>query len=124
MNSKKTVEIMQTNSSYHECSQHALCGIDYVIHSNTTYVNNIDKNLVIAGTRHDMILVGTSIMLNHYTCNITNTNLVIHQNHGYNKIKLLHILKKNNLKCEGIQKNISDCNHNSKYDSNNNIIFI
>ena len=122
INNKNTTDICQTNSSKYECSYHALCGIDYVIHSPTTFINKIDKQLVIAGTRHDMILVGTSISNNYYTCNITDTNPVIHQNHGYPKgythmnivndnhhrNNILNVLKYNNMRCNGIMKNISD----------------
>ena len=53
LNNQLCIEVCQTDSLKYECSKHALCGIDYVIHSPTTYINRIDKNLVIAGTRHD-----------------------------------------------------------------------
>ena len=82
-----------------------------------SFINKIDKNLVIAGARHDMILVGTSLQMKYFTCNITNTNLVIHQNHGYPKNyghdinldttderqKILNVLVSNNRKCYGYQ---------------------
>lgn len=64
---------------------HAPTGIDYVVHSKTTIVNNIDKNLVIAGTGHDMIIVSSALRNNYYTCDITETNFVVHHNHGYVK---------------------------------------
>jgi hypothetical protein len=114
INSKNTIDISQTDSSKYECSIHASTGIDYVIHSPTTFINKINKNLVIAGTRHDMILVGTAIQNQYFTCNITGTNLVIHQNHGYKygqacSTKLVRdILIPNNQRLPGIMKNISN----------------
>ena len=110
--SRSITEICQTESTFYECSQHALCGIDYVIHSPTTYIDKIDKNLVIAGTRHDMILVGTALSNGYFTCNITNTNLVVHQNHGYalgghNSNELTkNVLIPNNQRCNGIMARI------------------
>jgi hypothetical protein len=114
INSKGTINICQTNSSKYECSHHALCGIDYVIHSPTTFINNINKNLVIAGTRHDMILVGTALQNKFFTCNITQTNLVIHQNHGYKygghcaTTLVRDVLIPNNQRLPGIMKEISN----------------
>ena len=131
LNKKNTVTICQTDSPHYECSNHALCGIDYVIHSPTTYINRIDNNLVIAGTRHDMILVGTAILNKFYTCNITNTNPVIHQNHVFknqhyhdNQPKS-HILINNNTKYGNrrLMKSISDAQNRTIYDQQNNIIF-
>ena len=108
-----------TESNKFECCNHPLCGIDYVIHSKTTFLNNIDPNLVIAGTRHDMIMVGVGINKKYFTCDITSTCLVIHQNHGYN-YKNINKLKNNNMKCSGIQKYIYDSNYKSV--NNNGII--
>jgi len=106
-----------SDSSPYKCTLHAPCGIDYLIHSKTTIVNNIDTNLVIAGTRHDMILLGSGLQNNHYTCDISATNVVIHQNHGYKEaIELLGKLKVNNNKCTGVQRSITEC----KYKSNMN----
>ena len=129
INNPSTTGICQMNSSKYECSNHALCGIDYVIHSPTTFINNIDKNLVIAGTRHDMILVGTSIMNNFYTCNITNTATAIHQNHGYkfgghnNSLLQKQVIIPNNLQCKGVMKWISNAPNKTYFFDKNTILF-
>ena len=62
--------------------------------------------MVIAGTRHDMIMLGVGINKNYFTCDITSTCPVIHQNHGYNYISKqnLTILKTNNYNCAGNQR--------------------
>ena len=130
LNENNTITICQEDSPHYECSNHALCGIDYVIHSPTTYIDRIDKNLVIAGTRHDMILVGTAILNNFYTCNITNTNHVIHQNHvfknqhGHNNGPKSNILINNNEKYgnKTLMKKISDAAHKTSFEKHN-IIF-
>ena len=115
MNNKKTVDVCKMDSSYNEYSLHAPTGIDYVVHSKTTFLDNFDKNLVIAGTRHDMILVGTGLQLNYFCCDITKTNTVIHQNHGYPGGALVrrsivrNKLQPNNARCKGIMACISDC---------------
>ena len=83
MNKEHNTNVCKMDSSYNECSWHAPTGIDYVIHSKTTFLNNFDKRLVIAGMRHDMILMGTGLLLNYFCCDITKTNMVVHQNHGY-----------------------------------------
>ena len=129
INNKSITDVCQLDSKKYECSPHALCGIDYVIHSPTTFINNIDKNLVIAGTRHDMILVGTAITNNFYTCNITNTAFVIHQNHGYkfgghaSSLLCQKILIPNNRQCKGVLKNIYETHHKTMYDNNYQIKF-
>ena len=90
-------------------------GIDYVVHSKTTFLDNFDKNLVIAGTRHDMILVGTGLLLNYFCCDITRTNTVIHQNHGYpggayvRRPIVKNKLQPNNARCKGKMASISNC---------------
>lgn len=107
------------NSPQYKCTLHAPSGIDYLIHSRTTIVNNIDKNLVIAGTRHDMILLGSGLTNNHFTCDITATNVVIHQDHGYkDTIELLGKLKANNNKCTGVQRYITECKYKSTMNGN------
>ena len=104
LNNKPSVKIEKIDSLYNECSLHPACGIDYVIHSKTSFLNNLDPNLVIAGCRHDMIMVGVGIAKNYFTCDITNTCPVIHQNHGYKKNIRSTILRVNNSQCRGIQK--------------------
>ena len=131
LNENSTTTICQEDSPHYECSNHALCGIDYVIHSPTTFINKIDKNLVIAGTMHDMILVGTSILNKFYVCNITKTNTVIHQNHvlknqhNHNNRLKSNILINNNKKYGNtiLMKSISDAQNRTIYDKQNNIIF-
>jgi hypothetical protein len=104
-----SIKVEKLNSLYNECSLHPACGIDYVLHSKTTFLNNLDPNLVIAGTRHDMIMLGVGLEKHYFTCDITNTCLVIHQNHDYiNSNKNLSKLKNNNQKCKGTQRYISD----------------
>lgn len=110
LKNKGTTNIEKLDSLYNECSIHPPCGIDYVIHSKTTFLNNIDPNLVIAGTRHDMIMLGVGIDKKYFTCDITNSCPVIHQNHGYSN-KNFSQLKNNNLKCKGNQKSITDCSY-------------
>lgn len=123
LENKVTINIEKQDSSYNECSLHAACGIDYVIHSKTTFLNNLDPNLVIAGTRHDMIMLGVGIDKKYFTCDITATCPVIHQNHGYYNNKNSSILKNNNLKCYGKQKWITESPYKSII-NNGNIEFI
>ena len=85
LKNKSSINIEKIDSPYNECSLHQPTGIDYVIHSKTTILNNIDPNLVIAGTRHDMIILGVGIDKKYFTCDITNSCHVIHQNHGYGR---------------------------------------
>tara|TARA_B100000497_G_C7601530_1_gene361400 strand:+ start:162 stop:980 length:819 start_codon:yes stop_codon:yes gene_type:complete len=117
LNNKPSIKIEKLDSLYYECCLHPPCGIDYVIHSKTTFLNNIDPNLVIAGTRHDMIMVGVGINKKYFTCDITNTCSVIHQNHDYNNIyrNKLDILKNNNFKCAGLQKSVVDSPYKSVF---------
>ena len=110
LKNKSSINIEKIDSPYNECSLHPPTGIDYVIHSKTTILNNIDPNLVIAGTRHDMIMLGVGIDKKYFTCDITNSCPVIHQNHGYSN-KNYSQLKNNNLKCKGNQKSIKDCSY-------------
>jgi hypothetical protein len=115
MNTNKRI----ADSTEYKCTLHAPCGIDYLIHSKTTIVNNIDTNLVIAGTRHDMILLGSGLKNNYFTCDVSATNVVIHQNHGYKGVEeLLGKLKNNNNKCQGIQRNITECKYKSIMNGN------
>ena len=117
-----SINVEKLDSSYNECSLHSACGIDYVIHSKTTFLNNLDPNLVIAGTRHDMIMVGVGINKKYFTCDITATCPVIHQNHGYyNKDNTK--LKYNNFKCWGKQYGIDQSPYKSIF-SNNIIDFV
>jgi hypothetical protein len=117
LNNKPSIKIEKLDSLYYECSLHLPCGIDYVIHSKTTFLNNIDPNLVIAGTRHDMIMVGVGINKKYFTCDITDTCSVIHQNHDYDNKDLnkLANLKNNNYKCSGLQKSIIDSPYKSVF---------
>ena len=126
LNNKQTAKVDMLNSLYNECAMHAACGIDYVIHSKTTFLNKLDPNLVIAGTRHDMILVGIGIEHNYFTCDITKTCQVIHQNHDYyyEDSNLLRLRKINNNSCNGTQKSITDCKYKSQYNADNSIEFI
>ena len=117
-----SINVDKLDSLYNECSLHLPCGIDYVIHSKTTFLNNLDPNLVIAGTRHDMIMVGVGINKKYFTCDITLTCPVIHQNHGYyNKDNTK--LKYNNFKCWGKQYGIDQSPYKSIF-SNNIIDFV
>ena len=113
LNNKASVNIEKQDSLYHECSLHPPCGIDYVIHSKTTFLNNLDPNLVIAGTRHDMIMVGVGIDKKYFTCDITSTCPVIHQNHGYRQKIESSNLRHNNLKCWGKQRDINESPYKS-----------
>lgn len=121
LKNRQTTNVCMTDSSYNECSIHAPCGIDYVLHSKTTFENNINKNLVIAGTGHDMVMVATGLQKNYIVCDITNINPVIHQNHGYSN-RNLEILKKNNQKFfkHNLLRGINNANYKSIM--NNNII--
>ena len=118
INNNNTHDVCQESSTKYECSNHPLCGIDYTIHSRTTFINKIDKHLVVAGTRHDMMLVGAAKENNCFTCNITNTNFVLHQNHGYpwkkhyydlpREHKIQQLINNNN-KCFGRLSWINEC---------------
>ena len=71
-----------------------------------------------------MIMLGIGINKKYFTCDITSTCPVIHQNHGYNYISKqnLTILKTNNYNCAGNQRWI----HKSPFKSivsNNTIKF-
>jgi hypothetical protein len=104
MNSKniRTNNIEKMDSNLNECSLHLQCGIDYLIHSKSTLIDRFDKRLVIGGQRHDMLLFGVGIKNKFFTCDITDTNFVIHQNHGeFRKIKKK--LNDNNKYCTGLQ---------------------
>ena len=81
-NLNKSVLIKQYSDDKYYGNLHPQTGIDYVIHSKTTFINKISKELVIAGTGHDMIMVGTALRNNNFCCNISNTNFIIHQNHN------------------------------------------
>ena len=125
INEEKHNDICQRDSSFNECSVHATCGIDYVIHSKTTLINKFDEKLVIGGPRFDMILLGVGLTNGYFCCDCTKTNFVIHQNHGYPKdfrgwgqltkgskdkrLILLNILQVNNYKCKGEQRWIHEC---------------
>lgn len=111
------INIQKTDSTKYECAHHPATGIDYVIHSKSTFVNNIDPDLLIAGERHDMILVGCGLQNNFMTCDITNVCPVIHQNHGYGGQIHLEQRKRNNRKCVGIQKSITDCKYKAIVDN-------
>ena len=117
------IRFMESNNF--ECCNHPLCGIDYVIHSKTTFLNKLDPKLVIAGTRHDMIILGVGIDYEYFTCDITDTCHVIHQNHGYNNVNQnkINILKSNNSKCSGNQRFIYETSYKSII-SDNNIKFV
>jgi len=118
-NNGQNLNICKTESDKYECFHHLPCGIDYVIHSKSTFINNIHKDLVIAGTRHDMIMVGIGIQKNFFTCDITQTCPVIHQNHGYLYKGGTHgasnphaqALYNNNVRCGGTIKAITDCKY-------------
>lgn len=71
---------------------HAQCGIDYVIHNKELYKDIYPKNLVIAGTRHDMVMVGIAVNNNFFTGDITNSVFALHQEH--NKDNGRRIIKK------------------------------
>lgn len=76
--------LVKTNvvSDKYECHPITDDGIDYIIHSPTTYKNLIDSSLVIAGCYHDSILMWLALQSNMFTCNLSNTVTAIHQNHG------------------------------------------
>jgi hypothetical protein len=138
INEEKHTDICQTDSSFNECSLHNTCGIDYVVHSKTTFLGRFDENLVICGTRHDMIMLGVCLTNGFFCCDCTRTNLVIHQNHGYpkgyshsinNKTKdkrqiLLNVLLANNRKCSGVQCWIHQCPIFTHHKNNNIEFFI
>ena len=71
---------------------HGTNGIDYVIHNKEIYKGIYPKNLVIAGMRHDMVMVGMAIQKNFYTFNATNNIFALHQEH--NKDNGRNIIKK------------------------------
>ena len=58
-------------------------------------------------------MLGVGIHKKYYTCNITDTCSIIHQNHGYNNISQnrLNILRTNNFtKCRGQSRYINSDN--------------
>ena len=124
INERRSKIVEQQESLFNECSLHLPCGIDYIIHSKTTLINRFNKNLVIAGTRHDMILYGIGIKNNFFSCDITNTNFVIHQNHGNEEREKVNILIKNNTSCDGELHGIEKSLFKSIYDDSKNIKFV
>ena len=124
MNSKniRTNSVEKLDSKLYECSLHLPCGIDYIIHSKSTLINRFDERLVIAGQRHDMILFGIGIQNNFFTCDITNTNFIIHQNHGEFRRKIQNLIN-NNRVCNGLQKGMETALFKSIL-KNNKIKFI
>ena len=125
INSGQNLNICKTDSNKYECYYHKPTGIDYIIHSKSTFINNIHKDLVIAGTRHDMIMVGVGIAKNFFTCNITQACPVIHQNHGYKFKGGTHgastpyaKLFDNNVSCAGTLREITDCKYKMVKNSN------
>ena len=119
------VKISKTDSKLYEVNLHVPCGIDYVIHSKTSVIDYLNKQLVIAGTKHDILLVGIGLKHNMYVCDITKTNFVIHQNHDYINIDkdILHKRKINNINVNDTIGFISHSPYKTLYDSSNNIIF-
>lgn len=83
-------KISHTESDKYVVTKHAPTGIDYAIHSKTTFINRFNKNLVIGGWTHDMKLLGCAIKYNIFTCDISEANFCIHQNHDY-----IHSAKQN-----------------------------
>lgn len=135
-----TTDIILTDSPHHEIGLHKSCGIDFIFHSKTTFVNKFDKKLVIAGTRHDMMLLGVAKEQKYFSCDLTNSLFVIHQNHGYGEAKsaepnelakinnersnLLKKLSTNNQKgCRGTMMSIDETLFKTQY-ANNKIILI
>ena len=124
-NKGHNVFITNSESNKHECYLHQPTGIDYVIHSKSTFINNISKQLLIAGTRHDMIMVGVGIQNNFFTCNLTECCQVIHQNHQQKNKDSPHSLShpngnaflENNKKCYGILRSIIDCRYKMIFNS-------
>ena len=60
-------------------------------------------------------MLGVGIHKKYYTCNITDTCSVIHQNHGYNNVSQdkINILRTNNSKCRGHQRYINESSYKS-----------
>ena len=76
---------------------HATTGIDYVIHNREIYKDIYPKDLVIAGMRHDMVMVGIAVQKGFYTFDMTNKIFALHQEHNKgNGRKINKKLVKNN----------------------------
>ena len=89
-------------SSKYECHPVQDDGIDYVVHSPTAYIGKIDPRLVIAGTRHDTLLLQYAIDSGYFACNTGRTITAIHQNHGITqstKQREKQVLEPNNMRC-------------------------
>ena len=98
-----------------ESKLHATCGIDYIIHSKTTMIDKIDSSLVIAGTRHDMIMLGIGIENVKFNCDVTKTITTIHHDHHRNYQNTSEFKQRinNNYKCKGRIRNIHECSKRS-----------
>lgn len=120
MNPGQNVMITKTESPKFELSYHGENGIDYIIHSKKTYLNNFNPNLVISGRGHDVMLVGRCIVNGIYSCNISETNLALHQNHDdiRKRESLVKKLVSNNNKhyVSNYMKSIFSCKNKSKLD--------
>ena len=127
MNRGRNVMISKRKSPKIELTLHAESGVDYIIHSKSTYENNFNPNLVISGTGHDLLLLRKCIDQGIYNCNITGTNFCIHQNHDNIRYreKLVEKLVKNNTKYFHWTdlRNILNCKKSTKFDDHNKIIF-
>ena len=118
------IEDAQPASVKYECSLHQACGIDYVVFNKDTLLGKFDKNLVIAGARHDMIVVGAALQ-SGFVFDISATNFVVHQDHGYyGRGDLVEVLMKNNSLCTGKQHPITSAQYYSVFTQENNIQFI
>ena len=94
-----------------ESTLHATCGIDYIIHSKSTIIPYLDKNLVIAGTEHDMKMLNIGLTTDIVCCDTTKTITTIHHNHEaeYRNTDMFKKRLQNNRRTKGNLRYINEC---------------
>tara|TARA_Y100000817_G_C16861676_1_gene546024 strand:+ start:1639 stop:2394 length:756 start_codon:yes stop_codon:yes gene_type:complete len=103
-----------------ESTLHASCGIDYVIHSKTSLVGHFHKDLVIAGTSHDMKILGVGMKNSIPTIDCLKTITAIHHDHSRPPVDKKRL--NNNQRCSGKMVSTDQVPNISSL-SNGNIIF-
>lgn len=106
-----------------ECKLHAPCGIDYLITKKNIITSKIHEDLLIAGTSHDMKMLGYAISNNIFTCDLTQTNVVIHHNHTQINRSTNEFQSRlsNNMKTGCRMMGIDKCQNITFYDENGHI---
>lgn len=103
-----------------ETKLHAPSGIDYLIHSNRTLIDKIDKNFLVATEHFDMKILGTIIKnYNIFVCDCTKTINIIHHedSRSYRSNEEYKDRLEINLNIKASFRNIKDCPYKSYYNN-------